>query len=203
MTENELLSRQYFKEIFILNSLYKKLINFVEDDRQCRKAGYRSYYTNYWNNPYVLAKSYIITTTDFVNIDIYDGIRVDFIKHAKHEGLYSIQIDVKGLHYMSCLRRFYNDKKYSLNIMHDLRGKYFPLLTSNFYVSQSQELPFHSPLAALKHIKQEISAVDIPGFIKIERHGNNYRINTFDMEGLENANTLINAILTGEIHKDI
>ena len=202
MTENELLSRKYFKEIFILNSLYTKLIKFVEDDIKCRRVGYRTYHTKYWNNLHEQVKTYIISNKYFVNNEKDDCIHIEFIKRFQPEGQYIIQIDFKGLYYVNCLKRFYKDEKYSLENMHDLRGTHFPLLISQFYVSQSRELPFR-PLLVLKYIKQEISVVDIPGFIDVKKYGNKYHINKFDMKGLEIANKIIDSIITGEIHQGL
>ena len=199
MTENELLSRQYFKEIFILNSLYKKLINFVEDERQCRKVGYKRYKTEYWYSDSFRIKSYIIS-----HIDYYGGIRVDFIKYLYYEGLYSIQMQFEGISYMSCIKRFYRDKKCSLDIMSDLQERflYLYVLTSKFYVSQSQELLFH-PLEVLKYIKTEISEADISGFIKVDRQDDKYHIIKFDTEGLDSTSKLVDQIITGEIHQGL
>jgi len=203
MTENELLTKQNFNKILILKLLYTKLMRFIEDDRKCRRAGYKLYNARYWNNLYVQAKTYVISHIGLVNAtDNYDGIRVDFIKQFQREGLYNIEVDFNGVTYMNFLKRFYKDKKYSPEDMPNLQGRFFPILTAQFFVSQSQELPFH-PLTVLNHIKTEISVVDIPGFVDVKIYGNNYHIHKFDMEGLENANKLINAIITGEIHQGL
>jgi len=211
MTENELLSRQYFKEIFILNSLYKKLINFVEDERACRKAGYKFYQAKYWNGGHMLCKSYNISNDESVKLSgIYDGIRIDFIQYLQYEGLYSIQADFRGVTYMHDLRMFYKDKlepvQYKQDIklkdLYDIRSVSFPIIYSQFSIPQRQEVDFQ-PVSVLKYIKNEIEAAYIPGFIVVERRGDKYFINNFTMQGLDNTSKLIDQIITGEIHQGL
>ena len=223
MTDYEKYTKQYFNEIFLLNSLYTKLVAFLEDKEQCKTAGYNYYESYHWHSSNTTSKTYIIDANAYIKDasdckNIYDreGIRLDVLSHDYLHHFYSISVSFRGDRHLNYLRKFIADNCMDIYVDDDISQIMDPstnsyiafrtnFLTSNKDAGVRPGATFN-PLDIMKYIITRITPSYAVGLINIERikvffdHSDEFHINKFDLDKVMKFKSLIDAIITGKIN---